>query len=913
MIRMIPSLSPGHAKAYFGAALAQPDYYLDDQELQGQFLGRLAVRLGIEGPATKEAFYALCENRHPGTGAPLTPRLRSDRVTGYDINFHCPKSVSILHALAQDNHILEAFQRSVHETMRDIEADAKTRVRRNGRSEDRETGELAWGEFIHQTARPVDGYLPDPHLHSHCFVFNATWDAEEARYKAAKFRDIKRDMPYYQARFHKRLSDRMIRLGYRVKRTKNSFEINGVPERVIALFSKRTDEIGRVATEKGIEDAKALDALGAMTRGKKQKGLSMAELKAAWREQIREVEQDGESGRQPVRFAPRQAKAKTDARRCVDHAVTHCFERASVMPERRILEAATRDALGDETITLEEVGDAFRQDGRIIEVKQGGQALCTTKAVLQEEKRMVELARQGRNRMVPLYKEVPALDLNEQQAEAVRHVLTTTDRVSIIRGAAGTGKTKLMRAAVDLIEQAGKKVFVAAPTAEASRGVLKEEGFVAQTVASLLVDQSQHQSLQDQVLWVDEAGLLGTKDMGDILELATQRNARVIFGGDTKQHASVVRGDALRILNTVGGIRSAEVSRIMRQKDAAYRAAVEDLSKGRVAAAFDRLDDMGAIRAVDPMKPHEALVEDYVGAVKKGKSALVISPTHKEGEAVTSAIRLRLRQMGRLGRKEIAALKLSSLNLTEAEKGDWRHYKPDQVVQFNQNARGFRRGSAWIVREARDGKVRLVNEAGATASLPLKEARKFEVFERAEIALSKGDRVRITRNGFDARKKRLNNGQTLEVVSVSKTGRIALRGVGGKGEYELDQGFGHIAHAHCITSYAAQGKTVDEVLIAQPAATFAATDARQFYVSVSRGREAVKIYTDDKEALLTHALEIGNRQSALELVGGKRAHGDYVEQRQRSDYDRPTRENANQEKETAQSSPTINRDYEPEF
>jgi hypothetical protein len=147
MIRMIQSSSAGGAKAYFSEALSKSDYYINDQELQGDFKGKLAERLGIAGPATKETFFALCENVHPATGKPLTPRTKEERTVGYDVNFHAPKSVSVLHVLSKDDHVLEAFQASVKETMQDMEADSATRVRIGGQQEDRQTGELAWADL----------------------------------------------------------------------------------------------------------------------------------------------------------------------------------------------------------------------------------------------------------------------------------------------------------------------------------------------------------------------------------------------------------------------------------------------------------------------------------------------------------------------------------------------------------------------------------------------------------------------------------------------------------------------------------------------------------------------------------------------------------------------------------------------
>ena len=871
MIRMIQSSSAAHAKAYFSDALVKSDYYLDDQELQGSIKGRLANRLGLGKEATKETFFALCENINPITGEQLTPRKKDDRTTGYDINFHCPKSVSVLHALAKDDHILNAFQDCVNETMLDMERDSKTRVRKDGQYDDRNTGELLWANFVHQTARPVDGSLPDPHLHAHCFVFNATWDEHEKQIKAGQFRDIKRDMPYYQARFHKRLSDQLMELGYQVRQTETSFEVKGVPQNVIDLFSKRTDEIGRVAKEKGITDAKELSNLGARTRSKKQKGHSMHELKAEWRKQIRDLGagEKGE-GQQIVRFAPDRDVKELSPNQCVEYALKHGFERASVLHDRRLLASAYRYGLGTNSISLDDITRSFSDDKRLIHVNEKGRLMTTTKEVLLEEKHMVSLAKQGQGKLKPLYENKPDLKLDGQQADAVTHILTTPHRVSIIRGAAGSGKTTLMKEAVSWIEKAGKAVTVVAPTSEASRGVLRQEGFEkAETVAQLLIDKKMQENLTNQVLWVDEAGLLGTKDMTRLLEIATQRNARLILGGDTRQHSSVIRGDALRIINTVGGIKTAEVNKIYRQRDEHYRSAVEDLSRGNVGQAFEKLDKMGSIKKIDPLKPNEALVNDYIAVLKNKKSALVISPTHKQSDEVTEAIRNRLKKEGLIGKKELSASRLINQNLTEAEKGDWRNFEAGQIIQFNQNMPEIKRGSVWTVESTSEKGVVIQNDQKESRILPIQKSSDFDIYQKSVIQLTRGDMIRITRNGFDSDKNRLNNSQILNVVSVSKNGEVKLRNATSKAEFRIQKDHGHIAHAYCVTSHASQGKTVDEVFISQPAATFPATDAKQFYVSVSRARNKASIYTDDKAQLLDYASELGERKSAIELVSKK--------------------------------------------
>jgi len=912
MIRMIQSTSADHAKSYFSQALQKADYYINDQELQGRFHGLLSDRLGLGTIATKDSFFALCENLNPKTGKPLTPRTKEDRTIGYDINFHCPKSVSLVHVLSKDNHILEAFQHSVHETMAHIELDSMARVRIGGKYDDRRTGELTYAEFTHQTARPVEGYTPDPHLHSHCFTFNATWDETEKKVKACQFREINRDMPYYQARFHKILSDKLIDLGYQIRRTNKMFEIEGVPQGAIELFSKRTDEIGKVAKEEGITDAKELGELGARTRSRKDQGMSMEELKADWKRQIREYSElnDSDQGG-AIRNAPKKNPSKLIAQDCVDFAVTHSFERVSVMAERRILASAYRHSISHRSVELNDITDKFKLDKDIIHVKEKHRTLCTTVPVLKEEKRMVDLALQGQGKFMPLYDTLPNIKLDGQQGEAIAHILSSKNQVILLRGVAGAGKTTLLGELDGHLRKAGKTPIVVAPSANASRNVLVQEGFKdADTTARLIIDDKMKENLKDQVLIVDEAGLLGTHDTTALLQLAKEKNARVIFVGDTRQHSSVTRGDALRILNTVGGIKTAEVSKIHRQKNMQHRLAVEDLSKGNVPEAFKKLDGIDSIKTVDPLKPNQQLVEDYIKTVKKGKSVLIVSPTHKQVNAVTADIREKLKSAGRIGKKELTVSKLVNSNLTEAEKTEWRNYQAGQIIQFEQNVPNFKRGSAWAISEANEKAIILIDSEGKKNILPLDKAKSFNLYSRSEIGLSKGDKIRITKNGFDEQDKRLNNGTSLEVVSVNKSGMAVVMNPLSKAKYHLDKGFGHIDHDYCTTSHTSQGKTVDEVFISQPASTFSATNAKQFYVSVSRARDKATIYTDDREALLYNASDIGDRESAMELVGKYDHHMDSIH--------RMERDNQTQKQDVPKDKEADNRfnkynNYEPEI
>lgn len=861
MLRMVQSQSAFQAKRYFSDALIKADYYLEDKQCNGQIHGRIANRLGVAELAAKDIFFALCENLHPFTGETLTRRNVANRTVGYDINFHCPKSVSIVHVLAGDNHIAQAFQEAVNETMQNIERDAATRVRRNGSDENRHTGEFVWVDFLHQTARPLKDQPPDPHLHSHCFVFNVTWDETEQCFKAAQFRHIKRDMPYYQAKFHARLADRLMALGYKIKRTKTAFEIENVPQAAIDLFSKRSNEIGRLAKELNIQDAKELDELGAKTRQKKQKGLTLTALKKDWRKQIAKL---GLTNNDIIcRPGFLQGDSAT-AQECIDFAIAHCFERQSVIQDRRLLAAAYRYGVGKNIGGSIEV--AFKNDANIIHDLRQDMRFCTTHDILKEEQKLILLARRGKGQIKPLYAFVPVINSSGEQHTAIAHLLTTSNRVSIIEGRAGTGKTTLMKEAVRLIEQSSRKAIIVAPTSEASRGVLHSEGFAnAETIAALLASPELQQSLQNNILWVDEAGMTSTKDMIALLELAEKYNAQVILGGDTKQHSAVSRGDALRLLADHADVHVCGVNRIFRQKKEDYKQAVTFLAEGQIDKGFIKLDDMQAIKEVNAQNPYTTVIDDYLAVLAAGKSALIISPTHAEGERLTHALRQRMRDTGKIDVTDVTLPRLVNYAATNAEKTDWRNYAVGQAIGFIQNLPGIGRGSVWDVSAVSEQGVSIKNIAWQIVSLPLDKASQFQVYHRLEIALTKGDHIRITQNGFDLDNNRLNNGQILQIVKAEENQPIELQSLTGK-VYRLAPDYGYIAHAYCITSHAAQGKTVDHVFILQPEATFPATNSEQFYVSVSRGREGVTIYTNDKAALLEHALQSGHRQAAIELI-----------------------------------------------
>jgi hypothetical protein len=250
--------------------------------------------------------------------------------------------------------------------------------------------------------------------------------------------------------------------------------------------------------------------------------------------------------------------------------------------------------------------------------------------------------------------------------------------------------------------------------------------------------------------------------------------------------------------------------------------------------------------------------------VNDGKSALVISPTHNEGERVTGRVRERLKAAGRLGNNERKFLRLKNLQWTEAQRADSRNYQTGFVVQFHQNAPGFRRAERVTV-AGQDGHSRVLveREDGQTVPLPMDKAARFQVYESRNIVLAAGDMVRITQNSFTKDNQRLNNGDLKQVKGFTNEGDIKLAN-----GWVIPKDHGNLTHGYCVTSYGSQSKGVDRVFVAESSESFRAADRQQFYVSASRFKQVLTIYTDDKRQLLDAVSKSSERPSATDLVEG---------------------------------------------
>ena len=876
---------------YFEQVLTRGDYYLG-QEVAGQWRGKGADILGLGQGAevTKAQFNQLLEGKHPETGKNLTQRIRKDRRPGMDLTFSVPKSVSLAWAINKDEQILKALQESVRETMkRDVEPLMQRRVRTGKHAQTKQkshTGKLIYADFLHKTSRPVKGSA-DPHLHVHAFVIN--WTQQDGKNYAGEFEEIVRQRPSLQAKFEARLARKLNHeLGYNVQHTrfrqsgriKNGWEIKGIERSTIEKFSQRTAQVEQHALEKGIKGAEAKGKLGKVTREQKDTGKSVVQLRDEWQSRLTDKERADFS---KLKRGSGKAEGETEqeaAAKSVEYALEHHLYRQSTVERHQVAGTALEHGL---TLSPEQVETAIDQSGVIqktLDAEGSKRQLITTREVLHAEREMIAFARDGRGTRRAIANTERNFDrqwLNDQQKNAVDHVLHSRDTVMAITGGAGTGKSSLMQEAVDAVRENGKQVFTFAPSTGAKE-VLEEKGFTnAKTVEHLLRNTKLHPELKDQVLWVDEAGLLDVRSMNGIFSIATEQNCRIVLSGDTKQHSSPRRGEAMRLLENEAGLNIARIEMIQRQKGR-YKRAVELISRGHevidartgrsgLLVGFDMLDSMGKVKEISGGDRHEALAEAYLKSTGKRKSTLIIAPTHAEAGKVTEHIRKSLREQGKLPAEETKFTRLKSLNLTEAEKGSTASYRDQEglIVQFHQNtAGGFKKGDRYEVKSVGDEGIELQSlKKKETKSLPLQHGDRFDVYSQHELSISQGDKIRFSLGGTTRDGKgRISNGRLDEVKGFDKRGNFILKN--GK---TVDRDYGHFDLGYVVTSHASQGKDRQVAIAAMGSTSLPAINAKQFYVTVSRGSEDVAIYVDDKAKVRRSIERSGHQMSATELIG----------------------------------------------
>ena len=881
-----------NGRTYLAKHLTANDYYNEHEQVLGKWIGRGSLELGLsEKPigAKDKAFEALRNNQYPdGSGRALTPNLNKEKaIRFFDFQCSAQKSVSIMAVLANDRRLYEAHDRASEKAFNELERFAAFQTG-SAKNRTRETsGNLCGAAFRHDASRALD-----PQIHTHFVIANATWDDRKKSWKALDPHDMFKAIRYAGKVYQNELALQCRRLGYEIEPSRNEksqiegFEITGVSEEIRKTFSKRRAEveagIERFLLDKGRPPTtKEINVITRETRGQKMTEIATAAVRKNQLDQLPKTEIAALTNKKlhAIKAELERSRSNTPlvmepVSESLQRASEHVFERESAISGHKLMSETLNQALGYTDLDSLQRHMTAENSG-IIQLtpnKDIHSSFWASVRGLRLEQDSIAFINQTRGVCPPLGK---IFNINfdfksDEQRRVVLETLKSRDKVYAIQGRAGTGKTTALKEIRKGLEAANRNGIYLAPTAAAVK-VLINDGFEnATTVDSFICSKRSRQLGSDDVIVIDEAGLLSTEKGAAVLKAAV--NARVLLVGDTHQHVSVEAGDFLRVLLQHSKLRSSELKEIIRQQVADYNHAVRELAENRTVEGLSQIDSLGWI--CETKKEYiERAADAYIADTANGTKldqCIAISPTWAENYRFTDSIRQKLKNRKLLSKNGARFTVCNQLDWTKQQMRSADNYLSGMMVTFNAHKTHATGGKTLTVDRIENGLLHLTGYGKPID--PQKHAKNiYSVSLPRSIELTSGDKILLRKN---EKKAGLTNGDIFTVDRINADGSIKTRidRVNTDGSISREAGpdippeYRHFTHGYVVTSHKSQGATKTNTVIAAES-----LDTKSAYVSFSRSRQKATLFTPDKNSLFYRLGTPTDRLSAVEALTSARS------------------------------------------
>lgn len=726
--------------------LGQDDYYFQGGEPQGQWLASGAAQLGLSGTVTprqlKSLFQGFDSNRNPFVQNAGSPK----RQPAWDLTFSAPKSVSVYWSQADQatrREIQQAQAAAVKKAIEYLEQEAAySRIGKGGA--ERVPAALVVATFEHGTSRALE-----PQLHTHALVLNLAIRPDNTSGSILSKPLYQHKMvagALYRTEFAYQLRKR---LGLAVEQKKTWFEILGVPKSLTDYFSTRRKEIEQVLSDKGLESACAAAFANLSTRDLKDLLPPRQELHATW-------QQEGlkhHFGPQVVEFLKHRSPLPKNKTKQLNQAVSDALDiitsSESHFTEQQLLctTAQLAPARGVDAASLVvSVKHHLKNSPDIINLgTRNEQHRYTTRELFDVEAQLIQDAQTLNERRIRTLSDKTVAHvitrqrtftndqgkkqtatLSYEQGHAVAHLTQSPGAIKAVSGLAGTGKTTMLGATREAFEKEGYRVIGACVTAKAARGLQEGSGIDSDTLHMRLMQLypdpkylAKHHAKQvfklalrtllptlrlkalkleklkidyKTVFVLDEAGMVGTRDMALLFHAIRERGGRLILVGDEKQLPSIEAGGAFGSIVT--SAHCPHLEEITRQEDPWAREAVKQLSRGAAEEFLKTYAEKGLL-TVEPTPDDvaKALVDDWKRAGGLGKP---------EQHAIAVSTNDQVDQYNDLAQAERA--RAGHLDLSTALTVGNETFHPGDRIAFLKNSRklGIANGQVGTIHAIKD-------------------------------------------------------------------------------------------------------------------------------------------------------------------------------------------------------------------
>ncbi|QPC93279.1 Ti-type conjugative transfer relaxase TraA [Mesorhizobium sp. INR15] len=339
------------------------------------------------------------------------------------------------------------------------------------------------------------------------------------------------------------------------------------------------------------------------------------------------------------------------------------------------------------------------------------------------------------------------LVLSGEQSDALEHI-TDGHGLGVVVGFAGTGKSAMLGVARQAWAAAGYEVRGAALSGIAAENLESGSSIPSRTIASMEHGWGQGRDLltASDVLVIDEAGMVGTRQLERVLSHAADVGAKVVLVGDPQQLQAIEAGAAFRSLyERHGGV---EIGQVRRQREDWQRDATRDLATGRIGFAISAYDDKGMVhQAATRDEARSDLVErwDRDRQTQPQASRIILTHTNDEVRALNKEARERMRAAGDLG-EDVQV---------NVERGA-RTFAIGDRVMFLRNERGLsvKNGTLGVIEEVSVQSMVVRTDDGRSVRFDLKDYAHIDHGYAATIHKAQGmtvDRTHVLATpGLDA-------------------------------------------------------------------------------------------------------------------------------------------------------------------
>jgi conjugative relaxase-like TrwC/TraI family protein len=842
---------------------AQDNYYTKNQELaNSQWYGKGAEILGLKGQVDPETY----KNAYQGLdsqGNLLRQRQSGKKYNpGRDITLSAPKSISLLGLVKEDQAVIEAHQQAVKTTLTYIEQNCIfTRTGKGGKLH-QQTDNALFAVFQHDDNRNFE-----PQLHSHCVIFNLT-QGLDGKWRTTDNRELYQQKMTIGMVYHHELGRRLRHLGYELNWNRDgTFDVQGYSQSQLKEFSTRKQEIEQAVGVRANAATKA-QACTNTRRGKVYKAAEERDaLKQTWHKQAQLA---GISHPEPKVHQLNQShylQNPNKQQELIIEATEIVTEKQVAFPQHILLKEALRQSQGN--YSLENLQREINHNQNLITTKDGR---LTTEAAINREQQIINLARSGQDKYNPLANteiadhQAQKLGLNKAQTNALNHFVNNRDGVILCQGDAGVGKTYTVKALKDTISP-NITMRGLAPSAAAAGELNQGTDINCQTLDAYL-NIPTNSLPKNELIVVDEAGMISNSQMKAFLEKGEQTNSRILLIGDTKQLAAVQAGLPFKLLQEKAQLPIVSINQNIRQQNFQLKEVVDLLSAGEIKQGYQKLNEQGSIKQIpiDSLRL-KAVVNDYLKRDLKTQSqTLILAGTNQEKSAITKQIRQGLIEQDKLSSesKTINILKpkdLDKFSLTQASS-----YQVGDVIKFGHTTAKFNKDLYYRVDTVNNsiGTLTLRDSLGNQQNLELNLYKDRTVFQSQDLELRPGEQMKFTRNHYHNQQKQIN-GQQFSVLGFDKNGQITIQ-TKGKTQIVNPDALLYSDYRYVDTVHSSQGKTANYCIYAAGSGNSLTVGKESFYVAASRAKHEFKIYAASTKALGLTVEKSRTQENALSLI-----------------------------------------------